>query len=205
MLTINDSGFLFFGILVFNIFALYFICLDSCPWEVCVLSWFACFCNFQFLQFIFLHFSFSAWDEDGKKSPINGSVFPPPGNCLILRGPLLMPKGKWLGLPLPKISSNSNWQLCSPSLHYFFAIWIKLCWWKFYLFVCCLNPAVFAEIHVQVCCLFYICMSLVLFVVWLQPCSLLIWNLWSNPWRGRGEAARSFPGCQMVLYSLIAL
>ena len=86
MLTINDSGFLFFGTLVFNIFALYFICLDSCPWEVCVLSWFACFCNFQFLQFIFLHFSFSVWDEDGKKSPINGSVFPPPGTALSSEG-----------------------------------------------------------------------------------------------------------------------
>ena len=41
-----------------------------------------------------------------KGSPINGSVFPPPGNCLILRGPLLMPKRKWLGLPNENIFSS---------------------------------------------------------------------------------------------------
>ena len=109
---------------------------------------------------------------------------------------------------------ESGWDYLYPKYHptvigklvtifaLFFAIWFKLCWCKFYVFVCCLNPAVFAEIHVQVCCLFYICMSLVLFVVWLQPCSLLIWNLWSNPWRGRGKQLEASPAAK---WSFIAL
>ena len=182
MLTINDSGFLFFGILVFNIFALYFICLDSCPWEVCVLSWFACFCNFLFCNLYFCIF-LSLREMKMGKSLQSMAVFSLP------LGTALSSEGHF------SCQRESGWDYLYPKYHptvigklvtifaLFFAIWFKLCWCKFYDFVCCLIPAVFAEIHVQVCCLFYICMSLVLFVVWLQPCSLLIWNLWSNPWR----------------------
>ena len=58
-LTINDSGLLYllyFCNLVFNIFALNFICSNLCPWKVCVHSWFACFCNFLFCNLYFCIF-----------------------------------------------------------------------------------------------------------------------------------------------------